>query len=180
MDLGVDGYLNWSSDEKQVTQFRLDGFSFNRLRPYTGWETCYPEVMRRWAFFRERVRPTQIRRVAVRFINSIEIPLKTFDLDEYLVNAPRAPELPSAVVAQFVKQVTFAIPERNARGTITQTIGQTNSPTATPILFDLEVAVEINALINDDEIAKVLANLRTLKNELFERSLQPKAKELFK
>ena len=52
VDLGVDGYLNWSSDEKQVTQFRLDGFSFNRLRPYTGWETCYPEVMRRWAFFK--------------------------------------------------------------------------------------------------------------------------------
>src|SRR5688572_30820653 len=36
---GPDGYLFTSADGKQIVQARLDGFTFNRLKPYDRWET---------------------------------------------------------------------------------------------------------------------------------------------
>ncbi len=33
---GIDGYIFWSQDKKQVCQFRKDGFSFSRLRYVPG------------------------------------------------------------------------------------------------------------------------------------------------
>jgi uncharacterized protein (TIGR04255 family) len=179
VDLGVDGFLNWSSDEKQVVQFRLDGFTYSRLKPYNGWENNFPETMKRWATFRSMVKPTLIRRITVRFINSIEIPQKAFDLDEYFVDAPQAPKVDSTTIEQFLNRIVFNVPAKGAKGVITQTIGQTANPTITPIIFDLDVSMAINALIDDTQISKIFENLRNLKNEIFEKSLHEKTKRLF-
>jgi len=35
---GVQGYFLRPEDEKKVAQFRIDGFTFSRLKPYTYWE----------------------------------------------------------------------------------------------------------------------------------------------
>src|SRR5574341_349425 len=36
--MGLHGYFFKTSDGKTIAQFRVDGFTFNRLRPYTSWE----------------------------------------------------------------------------------------------------------------------------------------------
>ena len=42
----VDGYVFTSADGKQVVQYRLDGFTFSRLRPYTRWEEVFAEAQK--------------------------------------------------------------------------------------------------------------------------------------
>ena len=44
-DLGLQGYFFKSQDEKVIAQFRIDGFTLNRLRPYTSWEDIFPQAM---------------------------------------------------------------------------------------------------------------------------------------
>ena len=46
---GISGYRLFSSDEKSVVQFRNDGFTFSRLKPYTEWETIFTEAKQLWA-----------------------------------------------------------------------------------------------------------------------------------
>src|SRR5438034_2600089 len=82
-DLGVDGYLFSSADEKQVVQYRLDGFTFSRLRPYLQWNQILEEAKRLWVIYAEAVKPILLTRLALRYINSIEIPSRNFDLEEY-------------------------------------------------------------------------------------------------
>ena len=41
-----NGYIFASSDERQIFQARLDGFSFSRLAPYDRWETFRDEARR--------------------------------------------------------------------------------------------------------------------------------------
>ena len=59
----VDGYIFTSADQKQVFQARIDGFTFNRLKPYDKWETFRNEAKRLWEFCpkvsagRENIRP---------------------------------------------------------------------------------------------------------------------------
>ena len=72
----VDGFIFTSADKKQVFQARIDGFTFNRLKPYDKWETFRDEALRLWQLYRELVSP-DIVRVALRYINKFDIPLST-------------------------------------------------------------------------------------------------------
>src|SRR6266487_4979419 len=41
-DLGIQGYFFKTQDKKTIAQFRVDGFTFNKLKPYTSWEELQP------------------------------------------------------------------------------------------------------------------------------------------
>src|SRR5688572_30005702 len=41
--LDPDGFICWSQDDAQAVQFRLDGFTFSRLRPYRDWDSMQSE-----------------------------------------------------------------------------------------------------------------------------------------
>ena len=45
---GPDGYLLSSLDGRQIVQARLDGYTFNKLKPYDRWETFREEAKRIW------------------------------------------------------------------------------------------------------------------------------------
>ena len=77
-DLGPDGYFFWSADENQAVQFRLDGFTFNRLRPYKNWDAMRSEAKPLWELYLANARPLHVTRLALRYINSIDIPAKSF------------------------------------------------------------------------------------------------------
>lgn len=69
----VEGYLFTSADHKQVFQARVDGFTYNRLRPYDKWETFRDAAFKLWKLYRNIVSP-EIIRVALRYINKFDIP----------------------------------------------------------------------------------------------------------
>jgi len=62
----ADGYFYISSDDKQVVQARLDGFTFSRLKPYEKWESMRDEARRLWQLYVKFASPEFITRIAVR------------------------------------------------------------------------------------------------------------------
>src|ERR1039458_10125575 len=50
-------------DEKQIVQVRAQGFSFNRLAPYTSLDDYLPEIERTWRLYVSIAAPVQIRTV---------------------------------------------------------------------------------------------------------------------
>ena len=50
--LGLLGYFLKTEDELTVVQFRNDGFTLNRLKPYTSWGELFPEALRLWDLVR--------------------------------------------------------------------------------------------------------------------------------
>ena len=98
---GAVGFRFWDTERKQACRFGLDGFSFSRLRPYSGWEDCFPETMRLWAIYKADFNPHHIKRVAVRFINVIKIPEGRFELADYFNNPPEPTGLPQDLTEFF-------------------------------------------------------------------------------
>ena len=47
-DRGHIGYIFKSNDELNIAQFRIDGFTFNRLKPYTTWEDIHDKTEQLW------------------------------------------------------------------------------------------------------------------------------------
>src|SRR2546428_9694505 len=48
---GIDGFFFTSSDQKQIVQARMDGFTFSRLKPYDRWETFRDEAKEIWGYY---------------------------------------------------------------------------------------------------------------------------------
>ena len=70
----ANGLILRSSDGRHVAQFRLDGFTFSRLAPYTSWDEIAPEAFRLWEIYQRIAKPEALLRVATRYINRIQLP----------------------------------------------------------------------------------------------------------
>jgi len=179
-NLGVDGYLFWSADEKQVVQFRLDGFTFSRLRPYSDWTQICGEAANLWNIYVEGAKPIQVTRLALRYINAIEIPLKTFELEQYFTSPPKVPPGLPEILEHFFSRILIQFPEEGAKAFVTLALSETKDPLVTPVLLDIDAFMEVQLTPKDAKIWDSLAVLRRLKNEVFKRSLRERTLELFR
>jgi uncharacterized protein (TIGR04255 family) len=173
-----DGYLFRSSAENKIVQARLDGFTFNKLRPYENWREFRNEARELWEKYSEITKPVKITRIALRYINRIEIPLPLKDFKDYILTTPDiAPKLPQEL-EHFFMQLVVPMPDIPAKAIITQTM---QNPTADvlPLIFDIDVYQEAIYSENQAEIWNVFEKLRNIKNEVFFNSITDKAKELF-
>jgi uncharacterized protein (TIGR04255 family) len=179
-NVGPDGYLFESADDRQIVQYRLDGFTFNRLRPYKNWETMRSEAKQLWDLWVEGVKPLLVTRLALRYINSIDIPEKPFSLEEYFTAPPRVPAGLSSILEGFLSRIVIGFPETASKAILTQAIQPPKSPNVASILLDSDVYREVRLPGNAPEIWPILEDLRHLKNEIFDKSLTEKTKERFR
>lgn len=178
--LSIIGYRFWNENRNHVCRFSLDGFSFSRLRPYDDWEHNFHEAMRLWKIYKDNFRPEYVKRVAVRFINVLEIPFTKFELNDYFFNPPEPPkELPQNIV-EFLSRLMIRY-EEHLHAIVTLALQPPQKDGFTSILFDIDVFSDVR--FRSDEDVKLLAifdRLHGIKNDIFEKSLTPKAKELIK
>jgi uncharacterized protein (TIGR04255 family) len=156
-----------SADEKQVAQFRLDGFTFNRLAPYTSWEEIQPEAFRLWQLYCDLVRPDALYRVAVRYINHIQLPDTPVELDDLLVASPRIPDELPQVFGSFLTTVVVPFPASKVQVRITQALNSPPAATPNTLLLDVDVSRSEETDMSTESLGEVFAELRRLKNEAF-------------
>jgi len=174
----IDGYIFISGDNRQIFQARLDGFTFSRLKPYETWECFRDEAYRLWHKYKEVTSP-EIIRVALRYINKMELPLPIKDFSDYLTAAPIVPAGLPQGVSSFLSRVIIHEPEIGAAGIITQALEQIVNPNIIPIILDIDVFKQKSEGISEEEVWQILEKLRHFKNKIFFESITEKAKELF-
>lgn len=178
----VDGYLFVSKAEGKTVQARRDGFTFNKLRPYSNWENFSGEAKELWQRYVELAHPASVQRIAVRYLNRIALPLPLRDLREYCSLFPDLPPALPQGMSEFFLRVAMPIADAPCVSIVTLTF-EPPMPGATTLnlIFDNEAAYGFNSLTVDTEtIWSKLAELRDLKNKVFDASLTEKAKELFR
>jgi uncharacterized protein (TIGR04255 family) len=173
------GFAFHTSDNTQICQFRKDGFSFSRLRPYGNWTELRNEARRLWEIYRAALLPEKITRVAVRYINQIDIPAAQVDYKDYFRTTPEvSPDLPQGL-SGFFMQLHFPQPEFQGLLVLTQTALQPARPDTHSIILDLDAFREQPELASDDQVWLLLEDLRKSKNVFFEGSITDKTRELF-
>ncbi len=168
----------YSEDEKQVVQFRVDGYTFNRLGPYSEWEDVKTQARRYWSVFASGASPMTVTRLALRYINRLRLPGGS-DLDEYLTAAPRVPHNLPQVLANFVQRIEVPKPEIDAVAVITQATERTDLAHSA-IVLDIDVSRTLELSSADDSIWDVFDLLRDFKNDAFFSSLTPRCLDLIK
>lgn len=110
---GLSAFQFLSTDEKEIVQVRTGGFSYNRLSPYTSLDDYLPEISRCWDVFRDLASPVQIRKIGLRYINRILLPLNqgVVKLDDYLKVSPNLPGDTSLQFSVFSTSTRRATPQ---------------------------------------------------------------------
>lgn len=176
------GYLGISEDEKQFFQARLNGFTANRLAPYSSWEEFRQETRRLWDVYREVVKPTRITRIALRYINRIDIPAQAAELKQYFKTFPEvAADLPQ-VLESFFMQLILPLPDAKARVIVVETLAPPppNSPQdVVSVVLDLDLFRTEDLPHAEEDLWSVFEILREQKNKVFRACLTEQAEELF-
>ncbi len=166
-------------DQVRVFQATTQGFTFNRLAPYTTWEEFFTEARRLWGIYRNACEPLSITRAAVRFVNRIDIPSPSVDLKEYLRTYPEISSgLPQNVTNYFMRLETL-IAHPPCALVMTQATVPSNADIGAALILDFEVVGERTwDPEQDDAVWSFLNTLRDVKNRAFEESITDQTRRL--
>lgn len=177
----IHGYFYRSATEREVVQFRPDGFTFSRLRPYTEWNSVRADARKLWHAYLEQAKPELVTRVAVRYINHIPLPLPITDFGHFLLAPPKLPEGAPEALSGFLTRVTGRFPHTGIFANITQSLQRAlTQEESIVILLDIDVfkrATDFQPA--DDTVWNLLDRLREVKNDIFFGSITERTAELF-
>ncbi len=180
----VQSLLFRHDDEKQLVQVRAQGFSFNRLAPYTSLDDYLPEIERTWRLYVQLVSPVKVRAIRLRYINRILLPMtatteKAVDLDEYFKIGPRLPDEEGLILSGFLSQQAAIEKDTGLHiNWVLTSQGAIDEKLA--IILDITVASTIAAAPADwPKMRRSIDALRNLKNRAFENTLTRKCIALF-
>lgn len=167
-DLGLQGYFFRTEDDKTIAQFRIDGFTLNRLKPYTSWNELRPLAEDLWDKYRSVAKPEAITRIALRYINHLEIPQRVVNFDEYLRACPQVPlELPQSV-GRFLYQTSILDPADHIVVNVTQAFQA--PPHDSPgiiVILDIDAFKSISITPDDPHLFEHFTSLHEMKNKVF-------------
>jgi uncharacterized protein (TIGR04255 family) len=178
------GYFFTSEDGKRIAQVRVDGFTYSQLKPYATWEVFSKNAYELWGRYKSIIRPTEVTRLALRYINRIEIPTNSpIEMKEYLTTGPEISDsLQASILEQFMR-VVITIPSYHPSLAIVSMKVDSNDQPADgiAIIFDIDVFQEVSLSPSDDTILTTLfeENLKRFRKEIFMKSITPKTMELF-
>ncbi len=182
---GPFGYRFESEDGRRIVQVRLDGFTYNRIKPdpneeWPGWEKIRDEAKPAWDLYKDTLNLGEVTRLAVRYINQIVVPESSIELYDYFAAPPRIPpDLPYQDMLDFSSSVTIKVPSYKALAHVKHYPAPRQYPGAIAVALDIDVFRSERLTLTAFSIWEFLDELRDLKNTIFEASLLPRTKELF-
>jgi len=176
----IIGYRYESEDKKNVAQFRNDGFTFSRLKPYNDWEHIFEEARNLWSLYVRIASPESIVRIATRYINRLKIPLPVDDFLQYLTSPPHIPQSLPQGVSSFLSRVVLYDPKLDIAANITQAL-ETNVEESNYVIIIIDIDAYKSGNFHPDEpkMWETFAALRNLKNRIFFEHITEDAARLF-
>ncbi len=176
----IEGYLFTSTKDGKIVQARRDGFTFNKLRPYSKWDDFSAEGRELWQRFVGFAHPVAVKRLGLRYINRIEIPENLTDLRDLCLLFPDVPMgVPQAWSEFFQRFAT--IREDGSPSIVTLAIDIPTPPNQPAIILDIDVVCHLqNSEVAANAIWPHFERMRVLKNEIFDASLTSRAKDMFR
>ena len=172
------------SDEKnrKVIQIREGGFSFSILKPYSDWNSFSAEATKQWDDFVAICKPEKVVRCALRYINRIDIPLQTVELEKYLNIYPKLPDLPDDATFTIAGMQMSVLLPQDELGDAVVNLATVDpySPDGTSILLDIDIYKLVGFNPTSGLVWDLLSKQRGRKNELFENFITDKTRELIK
>ncbi len=172
------GYRLANSSNDRILQLREQSFTFSCLAPYTKWEDMILQALNVWKSYQDLMQNAPLTRVAVRYVNQLNLPLSKLDLKSYLNIYPVISSEPPLDLGGYLMQLQIPFPKDNALATVIQVLEPQNLPEVASTLLDIEVTS--TGELADEDLQALLNRLHKIENQVFETSITDRTRELFK
>lgn len=175
-----DSYRLSRDNSTQITILTRAAFLLSQLAPYQGWDSISNRFAEAWAIKTRAIGFKEIARVGMRYINRIDIPLK----DDVIVNEDYLniyPYLPKSLGNMNAYAIQASLPLDKIACNLTINSAVVSSPIIGHLSFviDIDISTVGNTPQSDDDIFKLLNEIRLEKNRVFEECITDNARKLF-
>jgi len=167
------GHILWNESQTRAVQGRLDGFTYNVVGGYEDWKSHLDDVRCMWELYSACMKPLEISRCALRYINNIEMTLGP-DVATYFQGHPPLPTGLGSTMNEFFMRIAIPIADRQA--IVSQALRREEK--ATFLVLDIDVFS--NRHFESDEIWYEFEQLHNAKNKCFFQIMQPDALAVYK
>lgn len=173
----ISGYIFSNKENNRKIQFRTDGYTCNLLNPYSNWSEFSRLGHKYWKVYKDYAKPDVITRIALRYINKIELPLENLNFEDFLKSVPIIPTSMPQTFDNYFLQMNILCDHKDVKARISQTFENSES-NYLPFIIDIDV---IHHLIipSADSLEQEFNKLREIKNKIFEDLITDKTRELF-
>lgn len=172
------GYVFSNPESKQFFQARIDGFTFSKLAPYQGWDNFCAEARRLWDIYRAAVHPNAVTRIAVRYINRLDLPLPIEDFKDYLRTVPEVSAGLAQGLSSYFMQLQLPQDDLKALLFLNETLLEPSSPQLVSVLLDVDLFRTVDLPADEEGIWALFSQLRIRKNQIFEACITDRTREL--
>ncbi len=171
-DRKLQGYRFKRDDEQRAVRALSDRLAFSWLHPYSRWEEFIEEAEGIWLKYRAVRKPERITRIAVRFINKIDIQKPVVEVRDYLrTGIDISPYLPQSM-ASFLMHVDIPLSRFDATARIISTMVPPPTEGVASLILDIDVWREVDIDLSKPDASVAvkghLEQLRVAKNYVFE------------
>jgi uncharacterized protein (TIGR04255 family) len=177
---GLDSSMGFQyvrADRPSAVQFLRNGFVFSQLGRYTSWEDFTHSAKELWQAYVKVVGPVELLSFQVRYVNKLFVPQRV-PWEKYIRVYPSIPEeVPQDVLEYFLR---LAMPIKYPPGRLNhlQAILPQEREGFLTMLLDNDFQFSaINVQLSD--IWSKIDEVRTVKDEYFDKFLTPLMKETF-
>jgi len=162
------GYFLTSKEKDRIAQFRVDGFTFSKLKPYTSWDHVIKEAIEGWQLYASTLEPKLVSRIAARYINRIILPLPIPDLNLYFTSLPTIPVSFPYTTNSFLFHSAIRHSDENIHVNITQT-SDAHQPSRTElsVIIDIDVFKNGDFPIESEHLLGFFEPIHQIKNSVF-------------
>ncbi len=154
-----------SKTDRHIAQLTPQGVIFSRLKEYDCWATFEAEALRFWGAYLELADPPLIERLGLRFINQVRL-ASTDTPAVFLAQPPLPPRDLPLDSDHFFHQDTYQVSGHPYLVNSVRTL-QVLPDQQRALILDTDVALEPRSLLEAEELANRLAEMRYIKNKLF-------------
>lgn len=175
------GYRYTFSNHPHVLQCQVRGFTFSHLSPYGNWEEMSAIAKELWEIYLETAKPQTVSRIAVRYINSLPIPLPIADFADYLNVPPIVPDELPQTLSSFLQRFVMVDSVTETVAVVTQVLeDQQPQSSKITVLLDIDAFRTYSGHSpNTNELWAILEELRNFKNRVFFKYLTEKTIRMF-
>ena len=148
-----------SEDSFNVVQFNKDSFVFSRLKPYENWDKFSQEALRLWEIYCELLKPTEIGRIGLRFINRLGVrEQQAIELADYYKSPPESIKGLNWTLAGYLHQDRIQVPDAPYFVNIIKTTQNTQMDIG--LLLDIDVSMDKHLSFDELQISEHMNKMR--------------------
>jgi uncharacterized protein (TIGR04255 family) len=176
-----------NKQKHQVVQAKLSGFTFSLLFPYPQWEDLRDAARQEWEHYRAIMGPKLVTRIAVRYINRLDLPGDLREVLEYVRIFPSLPlNLPGGHVQSY--GILIESPQDDLEAMLIINSGRVpplpEKPDSFSLILDIDLFRDLSQkpwkLEDEKAVWEFLEQLHIRKNDVFESCITEKTRRIIR